>query len=179
MSVLLLFFVGAAGEVFAGDEPKPLKPQPVLSPEVAAQMAALAKEKASRTAAQKKLDSHIVLAIKKSRKEAPFDKYPELPADLAVQPDGRVLVDMDATVTKELLAHVADLGGEVISSFPDMRAIRALVPLTRLEELAGRADMKFISPASLPMTNSVGNNSATTGNSRSASEPAKPSSTKR
>ena len=31
-------------------------------------------EKEARTEAQKKLDSHIVLAIKKSRGEPPFDK---------------------------------------------------------------------------------------------------------
>ena len=126
-----------------------------LSPAVAADIAALAREKASRTGAQRKLDSHIVLALKKSRGEPPFDQHPGLPVDLTIQPDGRVLVDMDATVTKELQAYITGAGGEIVSSFEKLRAIRALIPMTRMEALAERADVKFISPASQPVTNSV------------------------
>ena len=113
-------------------------------------------EKASRTAAQMKLDSHIVLALKKIRGEPPFDKPNQLDPDLAIEADGRVLVDLNATVTKELLARIESEGGKVIHSFEAARAIRALVPLTRMEALASRADITFIAPAAQAITNHGG-----------------------
>lgn len=113
-------------------------------------------EKESRTAAQRKLDSHIVLALKKSRGEAPFDKPTSLDPDLAVEADGRVLVELDATVTGALLARIESTGGKVIASFEASHAIRALVSLTQIEALAGRTDVKFISPAAQATTNRGG-----------------------
>ena len=116
----------------------------------------IVKEKESRTAAQKKLDSHIVLALKKSRGEPPFDKPTQLEPDLLIEADGRVLVDLNATVSKELLARIESDGGRVINSFEAARAIRALVPLARMEPLASRADVKFIAPAAQATTNGGG-----------------------
>ena len=113
-------------------------------------------EKESRTAAQRKLDSHIVLALKKSRGEAPFDQPTSLDPDLAVEADGRVLVDLDAAVTGALLARIESTGGKIIASFEASHAIRALVPLAQMEALAGRADVKFISPAAQGTTNRGG-----------------------
>jgi hypothetical protein len=113
-------------------------------------------EKESRTAAQKKLDSHIVLALKKSRSEPPFDKPTQLDPDLAIEADGRVLVDLNATVSKELLARIESDGGKVVNSFEASHAIRALVPLIRIEALALRAEVKFIAPAAQATTNSGG-----------------------
>ena len=111
-------------------------------------------EKESRTAAQKKLDSHIVLALKKSRREPPSDKPTSLDPDLAIEADGRVLVDLNAKVSAELLAQIENTGGKVINSFEAARAIRALVPLAQMEALASRADVQFISPAAQATTNS-------------------------
>ena len=110
-------------------------------------------EKEARTEAQKKLDSHIVLAIKKSRGEPPFDKPTRLDPDLAIEADGRVLVDITATVTQAVLDQIAALGGTVVNHFAASRAIRARVPLLRLEALASRADVTFISPAAQASTN--------------------------
>jgi hypothetical protein len=111
------------------------------------------KEKEWRTAAQAKLDSHIVLALKKSRGEPPFDKPTRLDPDLTIEPDGRVLVDLNATVSKELLARIESEGGKIINSFETVRAIRALVPLGRIEVLASRPDIQFIAPAVRATTN--------------------------
>lgn len=113
-------------------------------------------EKASRTAAQKKLDSHIVLAIKKSRGEPPFDKPTQLDPDLAIEPDGRVLVDLNAKVTAELLALIERRGGKVLQHFESMRFIRARVPLSSLEGIAAHSDVSFISPAAQATTNNSG-----------------------
>lgn len=113
-------------------------------------------EKESRTAAQKKLDSHIVMALKKSRGEPPFDKPTALDPDLVIEADGRVLVDLNATVSRKLLEHIGKNGGRIINSFEASRAIRALVPLARMEALASRADIQFISPAAQATTNTGG-----------------------
>ena len=47
----------------------PAQSQPGLSAAVKAQIASLQQEKAARTPAQKKLDSHLVYAVKTNRKE--------------------------------------------------------------------------------------------------------------
>lgn len=121
----------------------------------ASDIARLQQEKSVRTAAQQKLDSNIVLALKKSRREPPFDQPTAVQPSLTIRPDGSVLVDLDATVSMELLEHIARLGGQVVNSFAAAQAVRAHVPLGQLEALATRADIKFISPAAAATTNQL------------------------
>lgn len=116
-------------------------------------VAELEQEKAARTEAQKKLDSQIVLALKKARGEPPFDKPTTVQPDLTIRPDGRVSVDMDAAVSQELLEQIERAGGKVVSSFAASRTIRAWIPLEKIESLAARDDVKFISPAATAATN--------------------------
>lgn len=70
-----------------------------------------------------------------------------------IEPDGRVQVDLTATVTAELLGQITTSGGTVISSFESMKAIRARLPLSQMEAIASRADVSFISPAAQATTN--------------------------
>lgn len=109
-----------------------------------------------RKAAQKKLDSHIVMALKKSRKEPPFDKATTYDPDLKIEADGRVLVDIQAAVNTALLEEIAKGDGKIINHFEKFRSIRALVPLARIEALALRADIQFIAPAAEATTNTGG-----------------------
>jgi hypothetical protein len=95
----------------------------------------------------KKLDTQLVLALKKSRGEPPFDKPTSLEPDIPVKHDGRVLVDIQASVSKGLLNQIALDGGWVNNSSVTTTTLRAMVPFTQLEALAGRADVKFIFPA--------------------------------
>ena len=111
-------------------------------------------DRGARSAARTKLDSHIVLALKKSRGEPPFDKPTRLDPDLVIEADGQVVVDITATVTKGLLAEIEACGGKVLNSFEAMHAIRARAPLSRLEALAARPDIQFIAPATQASTNS-------------------------
>jgi hypothetical protein len=113
-------------------------------------------EKESRTAAQRKLDSHIVLALKKSRGEPPFDRPTSLDPDLKIAADGRVLADLHAQVSRPLLALIEATGGQVVNSFEAAHSIRAWVPLTQMEALASRSDVQFISPAAEATTNNSG-----------------------
>jgi len=119
----------------------------------AADVTELVAEKNARNAAQLKLDSNLVLALKKIQKEPPFDKLTALQPSLKIRPDGRVLVDLDASVSKQLLEDIKNAGGEVINSFDLAHSVRALVPLSKMEALAGRKDVKFIQPAAEAATN--------------------------
>lgn len=102
----------------------------------------------------KKLDAQIVLALKKSRGEPPFDKPTSLQPDIPFQHAGSVLVDVKGSVSRELLNQIALIGG-VINNSESATTLCAMVPLSQLESLAGRADVKFISPARPTITSRV------------------------
>lgn len=68
---------------------------------------------------------------------------------------GRILVDIKAEVTQSLLKGIADLGGAVINSYPEYRAIQAGVPLSEIENLAARKEVAFIRPVVHAMQNNV------------------------
>ncbi|MES1167405.1 MAG: hypothetical protein ABUL68_05320 [Pseudomonadota bacterium] len=103
-------------------------------------------EKEARTVALQKLDPLIVLALRQSRGKPPFDQLTAMQPGLEIGSDGRVRVDLEATVSKELLERIRSLGGEVIDSFAPARVVRAIVPLAQLETLAGLDEVAFISP---------------------------------
>ena len=62
-------------------------------------------------------------------------------------------MDIDATVTDDLIAAIKAAGGEILENFPDYHAIRAILPLDQVEPLAGRSEIKFIRPAVGATTN--------------------------
>jgi uncharacterized repeat protein (TIGR01451 family) len=118
-----------------------------LSESALSQIRALQQEKASRTAVQKKLDSQLVYAIRLSRNELSGFGITHLQPNVNVAPDGRVLVDVDATVTPALLSQMTQAGGEVLDSVPQFHSIRARLPLLQMEAIAAAAGVKFIQPA--------------------------------
>src|SRR6266404_572147 len=95
----------------------------------------------------KKLDDQLRLALKQEREQAPFDKtttlQPDIPGNL---PEG-ALVDIQASRSQRLLDQISQAGGKVIDSSVTTTALQAVVPVSQLESLAGRGDVKFISPA--------------------------------
>jgi hypothetical protein len=103
----------------------------------------------------KKLDDQIVLALKQSRGQPPFDKPTALQPDIPVKDGASVLVDVEATVSTELATHVTLIGGKVAPSPDAAHIIRAMIPLSQLEALAGRADVRFISTARPTVTSRI------------------------
>ena len=76
-----------------------------LAPSAAEQIAALVSDKAARTPEQRKLDSQLVYAEKERRRQPiALGKATEMKIDLERRADGRILIDLDATVTPALLA---------------------------------------------------------------------------
>jgi hypothetical protein len=107
-------------------------------------------------AAAGKLDGQIVLALKKSRGQPPFDKpTTSLEPDIPVKDGDRVLVDIEGSVSKSLLDQVTLSGGVVPTGSTTSTTLRAMVPLSQLEALASRADVKSIAPAKLSVTSQI------------------------
>src|SRR3954470_14005430 len=80
----------------------------------------------------KKLDSQLVLVVRKTRGESPFDRPPTQKPDV-FEFRGRVLVEMDGTLSRELSDQIAGLGGQVVSDWGTTTKFRAWVPSAQLE----------------------------------------------
>jgi hypothetical protein len=126
-----------------------------LSPQVLDQIQALEEEKAARTPAQRKISSRLLYGLKMHRGQPIARGVPTLRSDIAIAPDGTVLVDINAQVTDAVLRQIKALGGEVLSSFPRYSAIRARLPVTRMETLANLPEVKSIRPADEATTNKL------------------------
>jgi hypothetical protein len=133
-----------------------------LSSNALNEISALLQEKAARTPAQKRMDSQLVHALKHNRGEAFAPGAPNVQMDVKMEADGRVLVDINATVTPELLSLIQAGGGQVMTSVPQFRSIRALVTLTQLETLAGSTNVNYIRRASEAYTNKTDSEGDTT-----------------
>jgi hypothetical protein len=133
-----------------------------LNTNAAREIAALLQEKAGRTPAQQKMESQLVHALKKNRGEPFAPGAPNVRTDVKIEPDGRVLVDINATVTPALLSLIQAGGGRVINSFPQYKAIRALAKLTQLETLAASTNVIYIRRANEAMTHKVDSEGDTT-----------------
>src|SRR6266446_5024972 len=99
-----------------------------------------------------KLDGKIVLALKKSRGQPPFDKPTSLEPAIPIKDGDRVLVDIEGSVSKALLDQVTLSGGSLPTDSTTATTLRAMVPLSQLEALASRADVKSIAPAKPSVT---------------------------
>ena len=111
------------------------------------QIEALAAEKATRSPSQNKVDSQLLYARKLSRNEPIAEGLNTLRVELDRDQADRVLVDIKAGVSEELLADIRQHGGDILNSFAQHEAIRARVPLAEIEGLAARPEVVFIGPA--------------------------------
>jgi hypothetical protein len=104
-------------------------------------------EKDRRTPALQKIDSQLLQEIGRKRGQAAAKDVPSGKTDVRIDAQGRALVDIRATVSPALTAYIKKIGGTVMSSAPQYRSTIARVPLLKLEQLAGRTDVRAISPA--------------------------------
>ena len=133
------------------------KQVPQFSPEVLSAFEAIQAEAASRTPAQRKISSGLLYESRK-RRGAPMvapglSALSKFRTGVKVDESGKVLVDIKADVSPEVLALISILGGQVESSYARYSAIRATIPPSQLEALAAHADVKSIRPASIGFTN--------------------------
>ncbi len=117
------------------------------------QIRAIEEQKDARTPEQMKMDSHLVEACDEARQGIATLAAPEVAAEFATDAVERILIDIDAVVSDELLDAIEDLGGEIVSSVAEFNSVRALLPLESMEILAARSDVRFIEPAAQGTTN--------------------------
>ncbi|HEV2391597.1 MAG TPA: S8 family serine peptidase, partial [Verrucomicrobiae bacterium] len=120
------------------------------------QIQILQDEKASRTPAQRKIDSQLIYSLRERHQKFLSRNLPSLKPVLKLERDGRVLVDLNAEVTPGLLDFIRQNGGVVVNSFQRYRAVRALVPLDGIEPLAAQAEVRSVRPADGAMVNASG-----------------------
>ena len=105
---------------------------------------ALQQEKANRTPQMLKMDSHLVHAVRTNRHE---NVGVELHPLVKLDADGHAIVDIDARVNPSLLEGIGKVGGTVDFSSERFHAIRARIPLSKLEKVADMKGVKFIKRA--------------------------------
>jgi len=119
-----------------------------------AQMSAGDQKSAVPASILSKLDDQLVLVVKKSRGEPPFDKSTTAEPDV-YKFDGRVLVEIQGSISKELSDQIASLGGQLVVGWGTATTFRAWVPFAQLETLASRADIKSLSAARPSITHRI------------------------
>ncbi|HEY2461439.1 MAG TPA: S8 family serine peptidase [Candidatus Acidoferrum sp.] len=111
---------------------------------VAQQILALQQEKASRTAAQQKIDSNVLYTIRMLRGEAPAPGVASLDTGIDLDDNDNVVVDITANVSQKLLQQLKDAKALILYSNPGYRAIRAVVPSQQIEGIAASPDVTFV-----------------------------------
>jgi hypothetical protein len=112
-------------------------------------------DKASRTPAQKKVSSHLLDAMKQQASGAVAVNAPNLRADKVHSSNKGTLVDIDANVTTPLLNSIRKAGGTIVNYHEQDHAIRAYIPLQKIEGIAAQPEINSISPAVKATTNAV------------------------
>jgi len=129
--------------------------QDELSENARAQIGALLQEKATWNATEQKMDSRLILESKRRLGKSFVLGFPQPRSRARVDDFDRALIDIDATVTQDVLNAITQLGGEVIVSVPRFDSIRAAVPFEFLETLASHTDIQSIRQAAQAFTNKV------------------------
>ena len=115
-----------------GQEPpvRSTPPDPGALETAASEIGVLLAEKAERTGVQRKIGSRLLKAVQSAGGQ---------PAA-----GDAVLADIRADVTPAVLERIRTLGGTVVSQVPRYRAIRARLPLSSVEKLAGLEAVQWI-----------------------------------
>lgn len=125
-----------------------------LSETAIQQIQAMQAEKDSFTPAQQKMDSQLIFALKASRNERiAGGAVPNLRIGAKADANSNIMVDITATVSSNLVTQIQSLGATIITSFPQFNYIRASIPLSQAENIAGLAPVRFVRPAVPFVTN--------------------------
>ena len=117
-----------------------------IAPEALEQIDALIREKASRTAAQQKIDSQLLYQLKMESGQSIADGISVLETDLQYAGDGHAVVDITATPGSNLLPRLSALGLDVESMAADGSSLRTHVNVADLETIAADPAVIFIQP---------------------------------
>ncbi|MGZ3143988.1 S8 family serine peptidase [Lentzea chajnantorensis] len=136
----------------------PVKASKSINDRTAAQIAALQSIKKSLTPAESKVDSALVVEARKRVQVGVTSALPQVQTGVAVSSSSTTVVDVRAKQYSEgLVDAVRAAGGQIRAVSPENRTVRAELPLTKLADIAGRADVARVERGSDAMTQSVEN----------------------
>src|SRR4051812_549906 len=117
-----------------------------ISPEALAQIEALIHEKDFRSESQRKIDSQLIAELRMERGQPIATGVLVSNTDLPYAADGHVIMDVQARITDALIAGLATLGIEVLSSDPGAGTLRVHLDIEQVEALAALPDVSFVQP---------------------------------
>ena len=119
--------------------------QDAISPAALAQIDALLREKDTRTAAERKIDSQLLYALRQDQGLPPAPGVTTLDVDLPLTSDGHIVVDVRARLTPALLARVRALTDEV-KTFAASGSLQLHLDVDQVVPLAADPDVIFVQP---------------------------------
>ena len=108
-------------------------------------------EKASRTPAQRKINSQLLQEIDRLRGGDARERVPSARTGVKLDERHRALVDVRAEVTPGLQEKIRSLKGTIVSTSREYHAIVAWLPLLKLECLAEDSRVSAIRPQAQPV----------------------------
>jgi hypothetical protein len=132
-----------------------MKSMPQESTYASQQIESLEAEKNRRNAVQQKIDSQLLQAVRESRGEQMAPGVNLEPVHLDVDARGKVNVDITTSVTPATLEKLRKLGAEISFSSAEYKTVRARVPLSKVESIAGIREVTFIKPAVRALNNRI------------------------
>ncbi len=136
----------------------PVKASKSITDRTAAQIAALQTIKKSLTPAESKVDSTLIVEARKRGQMGTMSALPQVQTGVAVSPSSTTLVDIRAKqYSEDLVDAVRAAGGQIRAVSSENRTVRAEVPLAKLADIAGRADVSRVEAGSDAMTQGVEN----------------------
>lgn len=97
-------------------------------------------------AARQKLDDQLVLALKRNRGEAPFDRATSLRPEDYERAD-RVLVDVQGSINANLATEIRRTGAEIVADRQTATSARVWVPISQLQAVANIPGVTAMSAA--------------------------------
>ena len=126
-----------------------------ISPEALAQIEALIREKDSRSGVQTKIDSQLIYELKMRNGQAVADGVQAVATDLPYDNQGRVELDISATVSDSLLDQLRATGARIQSSVRSAGSISVSVDIAQVQAIAALPGVTFVQPKQDAMTSQL------------------------
>ncbi len=126
-----------------------------ISPEALAQIEALIKEKESRSGVQTKIDSQLIYELKMRSGQAVADGVQAVATDLPYDNQGRVELDISATVSDSLLDQIRATGAKILNSVASGGSVSISVDIAQVQAIAAIPGVTFVQPKNDAMTSQL------------------------
>lgn len=123
-----------------------------LGKQALAQMAAVHAQKTTRSVAERKLSTDLLVAVAQQQRAPWLGALPALRMEIVPNTDGTVTLDLRADIDAALLARIRDLGGTIVNAHAQYGAARVRLPLDQVPTLAEDAAVRFVRSADRMLT---------------------------